>query len=416
MTDEEWAEVAGRLLTVRFPAARPAQQTPPGDWKVWLILSGRGWGKTRTGAEETVERAHTEPGDYFVCAPTYRDMRLVCVEGSRSGLLAVLRRRCIDFEWSLTKSTITLANGSQLICGGADEPDRGRGYNFSGGWADELASWRRPDAWSQIRFGTRLGRAQIVATTTPRPTDLIRDLVADPTVHITRGSTFDNAANLSPEAIAELERKYGGTRAGRQELEGELLTDVPGALWTLEMIDAARHHGPLPDFDRVVVGVDPAVTSGEDSDLTGVVAVGKAGDEFWVLADRSGRYTPDGTARVAIDLLDELGGDRIVGEVNNGGDYIGTVLRHADRDVPYSTVHASRGKHTRAEPVAGLYEQGRAHHVEAFVDLEDELCTWTVDSRKSPDRMDALVWAFTDLMEGRRRPRVAEDFYLKGAA
>lgn len=408
LTDDEWNHLASRLLTTRFPIARPHQQTPDGDWSTWLILAGRGWGKTRTGAEEIVHRAITTPGDYFVCAPTYRDVRLVCIEGSKSGLLAVLNRRAVDYEWSLTKNTITLANGSKLICGGADEPDRWRGFNFSGGWADELASWRRPDAWSQLRFCTRMGEARIVATTTPRPTPLLLGLVADPRVHVTRGRTWDNADNLSPDALAELERTYGGTRQGRQELEGELLTDTPGALWTLASIEAARvEPGKITGtLDRVVVAIDPAVTSGEDSDLTGVVVVGRAGDQLYVLADASGRYSPDGWARVAVDLAAEWQADRVVAEVNNGGDLVERVLRQVDRDLPYRAVHASRGKRVRAEPVAALYEQGRVHHVGCFAELEDQLCGWTPDAPGSPDRMDALVWACTDLLEGRRRPRI----------
>ena len=404
LTDAEWA-ILSRLITVRFPGARPAQQSPDGDWSTWLIMSGRGWGKTRTGAEEVADWAITTPGDYFVCAPTYRDMRLICVEGNRSGLLAVLDRRAITYDWSLTKSTVTLANGSKIVCGGADEPDRWRGFNFAGGWADELASWRRPDAWSQLRFCTRMGRARIVATTTPRPTALLVDMVADPRVHVTRGRTWDNADNLSPDALAELQRKYGGTRQGRQELEGELLTDTPGALWSLAMIDAERVDA-APQLDRVVVAIDPAVTSGEDSDLTGVVVVGRAADRLYVLADSSGRHTPDGWARIAADLAVEWAADRVVAEVNNGGDLVERVLRQVDRDLPYRAVRASRGKRVRAEPVAALYEQGRVHHVGTFPELEDQLCSWTPDAAGSPDRMDALVWACTDLLEARRRPRV----------
>ena len=405
LTDAEWDRLASQLLAGYFPAARPTQIRPDGDWDNWLILAGRGWGKTRTGAEDLVQACIDEPGDYFVAAPTYRDMRNVCVEGS-TGLIKVLERRRIGHTWNMSNTTITLANGSSIMAGSADEPDRWRGPNFRGGWCDELAAWRRPDTFTQLRMATRIGgHPRIVITTTPRPTELVRMLVDEPTTVITRGSTWDNAANLSPAALAELKRMYAGTRLGRQELEGELLTDTPGALWTIDTIAAARVEAS-PDLDRVVVAVDPAVTSGDDSDLTGLVAVGRAGDQLYVLEDRSARHSPDGWAREAVALADRWDADRVVAEVNNGGDLVERVLRQVDRDLPYRAVRASRGKAVRAEPVAALYEQGRVHHVGSFDELEDQLCSWTPDAGGSPDRMDALVWACTDLLEQRRRPRV----------
>lgn len=407
LTDDEWAELASKLLAVRFPTARPDQVRPDGDWSIWMVLAGRGWGKTRAGAEDVVHSAIEDPGDYFVCAPTFRDMRAVCVEGP-SGLLKVLARRAVAHEWNLTTTQIALANGSRIYCGSADEPDRWRGYNFRGGWCDEVAAWRRPDTFTQLRLATRMGdRPRIVVTTTPKPTALLKDLVArdDGTVAVTRGSTWDNAENLSEAALEELRRTYEGTRLGRQELEGELLTDTPGALWTLASIEASRV-AEAPVMDRVVVAVDPAVTAGEDSDLTGVVAVGRAGDQLYVLADGSGRYSPDGWARVVVGLVEEHQADRVVAEVNNGGDLVERVLRQVDRDLPYRAVRATRGKRLRAEPVAALYEQGRVHHVGCLPELEDQLCAWTPDAPGSPDRMDALVWACTDLIEARRRPRV----------
>lgn len=406
LTDDEWAYLASRLLTGYFPTARPEQRRPPGDWSVWMIQAGRGWGKTRTGAEDLVEACVTEPGDYFVAAPTFRDMRNTCVEGS-TGLLKVLQRRCIGHQWNLSNTTLTLGNGSRIVAGSADEPDRWRGPNFRGGWCDELAAWRRPDAFTQLQLATRIGVSpRIVVTTTPRPTSLVRRLVDDPSTLVTRGRTRDNAANLSPAALAELERQYGGTRLGRQELEGELLLDTPGALWTLDAIDRDRVD-ICPELDRVVVAIDPAVTSGDESDETGIVAVGRAGEKFFVLDDRSGRFSPDGWAREAVEALDRWDADRVVGEVNNGGDLVERVLRQVDRDLPYRAVRASRGKAVRAEPVAALYEQGRVHHVGGFAELERQLCEWTPDAGWSPDRLDALVWAVSELMDGgRRRPRV----------
>lgn len=408
LTDDEWAFLASRLLTVRFPDGRPDQHRPDGDWSLWLVMAGRGWGKTRVGAEDVVNEAIENPGDYFVCAPTFRDMRVVCVEG-KSGVLNTLRRRCVGHDWNISTTTVALDNGSKIFCGSADEPDRWRGYNFRGGWCDEVGAWRRPDTLTQLRLATRIGdHPRIVLTTTPRMgSRLVADLLSEEggPVCVTRGRTVDNAANLSAEFLDEMERTYGGTRLGRQELEGEFLTDVPGALWSLADIDAARV-AAVPPFDRVVVAIDPAATSGEDSDLTGIVAVARSGDDLFVLADRSGRYTPDGWGRVAVGLADEVDADRVVGEVNNGGEMIENVLRQVDRNVAYRAVRASRGKRVRAEPVAALYEQHRVHHVGAFGELEDQLCSWTPDAPGSPDRMDALVWAISDLTERRGRGRV----------
>lgn len=402
LTDDEWAELAGRLLTGRFPLARPEQRRPDGDWDVWLILAGRGWGKTRTGSEDLVEAAIADPGDYAVVAPTYGDARDVCVEGP-SGVLAVLTRRCIGHTWNRSLGEIHLANGSRIKVGSADEPDRWRGWNFRGGWCDELGAWRRPDAWTQLRLATRIGdRPRLVVTTTPRPTKLLRELVDQDggSVHVTRGSTWENAANLSEAALEELRLRYGGTRIGRQELEGELLLDTPGALWTMAMLDAdGVRVDTVPDLVRVVTAIDPAVTSGEDADETGIVTVGQDHDgDLYVLADDTTKASPEQWASVAIGAMDRHGSDRIVAEVNNGGDLVESVLRAVDRSVPYRKVTASRGKRVRAEPVAAMYEQGRVHHVRGLEALEAQMCSWTPDGGQgSPDRLDALVWACTEL-------------------
>ena len=417
LSDTEWAELAGRLLTGWFPRGRDTQRRPAGDWSVWLILTGRGWGKTRTGSEDLVDAAITQPGDYAVVAPTFGDARDVCVEGP-SGIISVLNRRCVAHNWNRSLGEIALANGSRIKVGSADEPDRWRGWNFRGGWCDELGAWRRPDAWTQLRLATRIGdRPRLVVTTTPRPTTLLKDLVGrtDGSVYVTRGATWENEANLSPAALDELRTRYGGTRIGRQELEGELLLDTPGALWSLAQFDAPGFRAAeadVPDLVRVVTAVDPAVTSGEESDSTGIVTVGidHAGD-LWVLADDTCRLSPEGWASTAVGALDTWGGDRIVAEVNNGGDLVESVLRAVDRSVPYRKVHASRGKRVRAEPVAALYEQGRVHHVGVLSELEEQMCSWAPDGLGgSPDRVDALVWAVTDLAvrkSGRRRGVVA---------
>lgn len=405
MTDAEWAEVS-KLLLAWFPTGRPEQRPEPGDWLVHAYVAGRGAGKTRSGAEWTVEQAMTMPRSRgAIVAPTSADVRDTCVEG-QSGLRSVLRRRIpgIDWgkAWNRTLLELTLPNGSKIKGFSADEPERLRGPQHHYAWCDEVASWRYPEAWDQLQFGLRLGEwPRTFVTTTPKPTKLIRKLRAradagEGVVWVS-GSTFDNEANLSAAALAELRATYEGTRLGRQELYAELLLDTPGALWTLDLIDEHRvvH---APQLRRVVVAIDPAVTSGEDSDATGIVAAGIGVDgDLYVLHDRTCWESPERWARRAVALYDEVEGDRIVAEVNNGGDLVEAVLRIADPAVPVRKVHASRGKRVRAEPIAAMYEQGRVHHVGGFDELEEQMTTWTPESGDSPDRLDALVWALTDL-------------------
>jgi predicted phage terminase large subunit-like protein len=258
-----------------------------------------------------------------------------------------------------------------------------------------------------LMFGLRLGDdPRVVVTTTPKPIKIIRELLTDPTTVITRGSTYDNRANLAPGFLHQIIRKYEGTRLGRQELNAELLDDVPGALWNRELLEASRWpaHKNVPDLVRIAVAIDPAVSTGEDSDETGIIVAGKDADGHgYVLADQSGRYPPTEWARKAIALYRQHKADRIVAEVNNGGDMVEATIRMVDNNVSYSAVRATRGKVVRAEPVAALYEQGRIHHVGAFPTLEDQQCSFTTDFDRvaagfSPDRVDALVWAFSDLL------------------
>lgn len=416
MTDAEWAEVS-KVLLAWFPTGRPEQKPDPADdWLVHAYVAGRGAGKTRAGAEWVAEQAIAHPGARIaVVARTFADVRDTCIEG-QSGLLHVLRRRLpgVDWgkAWNRTLLELNLPNGSRIKGFSADEPERLRGPQHHFAWCDELAAWRYADAWDQLQFGLRLGdHPRSFVTTTPKPTSVVRRLrdraQRGDGVAWVGGSTFDNAENLSAVALAELRATYEGTRLGRQELYGELLLDTPGALWSIDTIAAARvTHAPA--LQRVVVAVDPAVTAGDDSDSTGIVAAGLGYDgHVYVLADRTLVASPDTWARRAVELYDELAGDRIVAEVNNGGDLVGTVLRTVDPSVPVRQVHASRGKRVRAEPVAALYEQGRVHHVGGFTDLEDQMTTWTPESPDSPDRLDALVWAVTDLVieHGKRRRR-----------
>lgn len=400
----EWPTEAKARLRWRLQA-RPDQLPPDGDWHIWLILAGRFWGKTRTGAEWLAGCALSAPNTrWAVVAPTYADARDTCVEGE-SGLLAVVDHAVEN--WNRSLGELTFRNGSKVKLFSADEPDRLRGPQHHGAWCDELAAWRYPETWDQLQFGLRLGtNPRSVVTTTPRPTKLVRSLLESDSTHVTRGSSFDNAANVAESAVEWLRDKYEGTRLGRQELYAELLTDVEGALWTYDTVEAARVR-QAPELTRVVVAIDPAVTSGEDSDETGIVVAGVGIDgAAYVLADLSGRFTPDAWANRALGALGQYQGDRIIAEVNNGGDLVERVLRTVDGSVPYRAVRASRGKQTRAEPVAALYEQGKVHHVGVFTELEEQLTTWTPDSGKSPDRLDALVWALTELMvekSGRRQ-------------
>lgn len=386
----------------RWPAeARPQQLPPDGGWFVWLIMAGRGWGKTRTGAEWLANEARTHPGsEYAVVGRTTQECRETCLEGI-SGLLKALDLRLDSPGYNRTTGQIRLDNGAVIHAYSAEKPESVRGSNLSGAWCDELATWRYPQMWTEgLMPALRIGRPQVLVTTTPRRTSLIRDLFTrdDGSVIITRGSTFDNEANLSPEALAELKRRYEGTRIGRQELMGELIEDVEGALWQRDMIDAYRAMA-APDLVRVVVAIDPAVTAGEGSDETGMVVAGLGEDgEGYVLADESCRLPPDQWARRAVQAYRDYSADRVVAEVNNGGELVGTVLKTTDEHLSFTPIHASRGKRTRAEPVAALYEQGKVHHVGGFPELEDQLCSWVPGEGDSPDRLDALVWALTNLM------------------
>jgi len=393
--------------------ARPSQLAPATNWRTWVVRAGRGYGKTRTGAEETRRRVRKGlAGHIALIGATAADVRDVMVEGE-SGILAVHPTGSRP-EYEPSKRRLTWPNGATATCFSAEEPDRLRGPQSDWVWGDEPASWRSGVlAWDNAMFGHRLGNdPRSMLTMTPRPLDWLRKIEAEARTYVTTGATYDNLTNLAESFIDMVVGRYEGTRLGRQELFAELLVDTPGALWTQDLIDRHRVR-EAPMLQRVVVAIDPAVTAGEDSDSTGIVAAGLAADgHVYVLADRTCRVSPDAWARRAVDLYDEVEGDRIVAEVNNGGDLVETVLRTVDPSVPVRKVHASRGKRVRAEPVAALYEQGRVHHVGAeLADLEDELTTWTVEASESPDRLDALVWAVTELaveqVKRRRRSVVA---------
>jgi phage terminase large subunit-like protein len=385
--------------------ARTAQRPPVGDWFVWLMLAGRGFGKTRAGAEWLAEQARTHPNSAWgLIAPTWSDVRK-CVRDPEAGLLD-----CLGADLgvhNITTGTVTLKNGSIIHCVSADQPDRLRGYNLWGAWVDELSSWRNPEAWSTMVPALRVGsHPRIAATTTPKAVALIRDLVGrhDGSVVIVRGSTWDNADNLAPSALAELRTRYEGTRIGRQELEGELLEDVPGALWTLELFEDREVDGRVlvgrvdeaPEMRRLVVGVDPSGADSGGQDECGILVAGKGVDGHgYTIADRTITASPAVWARRAVAAYREFGADKIVAEGNYGGLMVVETIKAVDKSVPVEIVTASRSKRQRAEPVAALYEQGRIHHVGQLAKLEDELISWTPESGWSPGRMDALVWAIS---------------------
>lgn len=383
--------------------ARPDQITPEGDWLTWLILAGRGWGKTRTGAEDIGWYGLLNAGSRIaIVAPTAADARDTCVEGD-SGLRGVIPPDCLH-AWNRSLGEAILTNGTRFKCFSAEEPERLRGPQHHKAWADELAAWKYAETWDQLLFGLRLGqRPQAVVTTTPKPTQLIKALAASPTTRITRGSTFDNAANLAPSALEQLKAKYEGTRLGRQELYAEILGDLPGALWSLTVLDAYRLQ-QAPELKRVLVSVDPAASHNEDSDEHGIIVGGITDDQRGIVVeDASLQGTPAEWARRAVSLYRSYAADGIVVEVNQGGDMVAHTLRSIDPNVNVIEVRASRGKHVRAEPIAALYEQGRCAHVGSFPELENQMTQMTIhgyEGAGSPDRVDALVWLMTELFPG----------------
>jgi len=378
--------------------ARPAQLIPEGDWTVWLVKTGRGWGKTRTGAETVRIWKNQYPIITFIGA-TAGDARDIMVEGE-SGIL-----KCSP-SWDMpkyepSKRKISWKNGAYALIFTADEPDRLRGFQSHAGWCDELAAWRYgQDTWDMFMMGLRLGtHPRVIATTTPRPTKMIKDLVKDPNTFVTSGSTYENTGNLAPAFLNTILTKYEGTRLGRQELNAEILSEIEGALWTLRMIDRDRVK-THPDLVKLAVAIDPSVTSNKDSDECGIIMGGMAADgQIYIKEDLSDIMTPLVWAGKAVDTYHRVKADRILAETNNGGDLVETVIHQIDHNAAYESVWASRGKVTRAEPVQALYEQRRVHHVGSLPKLEDEMTTWTPKDGKSPNRIDALVWLVTWLMD-----------------
>jgi phage terminase large subunit-like protein len=398
--------------------ARPDQRLPDGDWVYWLILAGRGAGKTRTGAE-TVRiwaRNHT-----FVnlIGATRQDAREIMVTGE-SGLLAV----CPPAErpvFARAADRLEWPNGAISQIFSAEEPDRLRGKQHAKLWADELAAWRDPDAFDQAMLGLRLGkRPQAVLTTTPRPSKLIKRLVGDPNAIVTRGTTFDNAAFLPDAYLQRIAAQFEGRALGRQELYGDIVEEAQGALWTRALLERQRLPAPRPleDYAEIVVGVDPPARSGARSDECGIIVVARTvGREIHVLADLTSQgETPGQWSARVVEAYRHFRANRVVAEINNGGEMVAQVMRQHDAHLPVRAVTATRGKFLRAEPVAAAYERGAVFHCGLFAKLEDQLCALVADfdSRAagfSPDRADALVWAVCDLLgPGPAKPADFLDF------
>lgn len=408
------ARVRAQNAVVRRPLF-PHQIAPPQPWDIWLLLGGRGAGKTEAGARYVNDHANgpacidgSVPHRMAIVAPSHDDAVNTCVRGE-TGLLQT--NPSIRFHpGAALMADLTWRNGSEAALFGTFAPEdveRFRGPQHCLIWGDEFAAWRKLDeSWDMIQFGLRLGpHPHMVLTTTPKRRAKLREVIASPTTIISHARTDDNPG-LPPDRRAALYAMYGGTMLGRQELDAELIEDVAGALWKRETIRYQKialrptKDGWVSDATRIVIAIDPAVTSGEDSDETGIVVDAMGADGFgYTLADLSGRMAPIDWAKRAVTAYRDFGADRIVAEANNGGDLVSTVIRQVDPKVPVTLVHASRGKRTRAEPVAALYEQGKWLHVEPFPALEDQMCSYTgANGEDSPDRMDAHVWGVSELM------------------
>lgn len=382
--------------------ARPDQLPPPGNWFGFLLRSGRGAGKTRTGAEWIIDRAQNGPFyPIALVGQTKADVRDTMIEVGESSILNS-SPPWFTPEYEPSKRRLTWPNGMIATAFSGDEPNQLRGPQHGSAWVDELAKFKYPqETWDNLEFGLRLGdKPQVVITTTPRPIPIIKALIADPDVIDRVVSTYANIHNLSPSYIKRVIRKYEGTRLGQQELHGAILGDVPGALWDRDLLERTRVLNPPGQMTRIVVAIDPAVTADEDSNETGIVvcALGSDGHGY-CLDDLTLRGSPAEWGRAAIAAYYKWRADRIIAEVNNGGDMIEHVIHTIDDKVSFRQVRASRGKLTRAEPIASLYEQNKCHHVGFYADLEDQLCSW-LPGEESPDRLDALVWAITELMLG----------------
>ena len=404
--------------------AHDHQLPPPGDWRVWLLMGGRGAGKTRAGAEwvrtlalglgsgQAGAQGRTATGRIALVGETFADVREVMVEGV-SGLLSV-HSKAERPHWVPTRRRLEWPNGAVAQAFSSEDPEALRGPQFDGAWCDELAKWRHAEeTFDMLQFGLRLGDdPRQLVTTTPRPVPLLKRLLGLPGTAVTHAPTRANAPFLAPGFLEAVVSRYAGTRLGRQELDGELIEDRPDALWSRDRLETLRVDRAPQEMSRIVIAVDPPASSGRRSDACGIVAAGLGADGLaYVLADRSmARARPSDWAAAATGLWHGLHADCLVAEVNQGGEMVAEVIAGADAGVPVRQVRATRGKFSRAEPVAMLYDQDRIRHVGTMPELEDEMVDFGptgLSSGRSPDRLDALVWALTELLLGpRAEPRV----------
>ncbi|MDR0695389.1 MAG: terminase family protein [Holosporales bacterium] len=403
--------------------ARKEQRLPEGNWMLWLLLAGRGFGKTKTGAETIMELVNS--GKYKnigIIGKSIREAKDIMIDGP-SGLLSttiaekhfsnvenrIEDETTVKFRYYPSKNQIIWANGAKAHVLGADHSDRLRGYQFDLIWIDEFAKFKNPDAiWQQILFTLRIGQApRCIITTTPRPLKILKQLTEAKFTYLTKGSTLANAANLAPRFLETIVAMYQNTRVGKQELEGELLMEKENTVWK-------REHIVYRDVDRdrltrVVIGVDPAVSSGANSDETGIIVAGLGYDgKIYILADLSGKYKPPDWAKVVCRAYHDYKAGRIVAETNNGGDLVKAILETVYPNLPFNQVHAIKGKIARAEPVALLYESNKVFHADEFFELEDQMCNLSYDDNgdRSPDRVDALVWAISELKDRTCLPNI----------
>ncbi len=403
-----------------FLAARREQMPPLWNWFVWIILAGRGFGKNWTGAHWLInEHIEGRAENSAIVAATASDLRKYCLEGP-SGIMS-LAPNWFYPDYQPSKTRLVWPNGVETQLFTSEKPERLRGPNLDKVWCDEMAAWQRLDeAWHMLQLCLRHGKEpQAVITTTPKPRAILRDLIKrkDTDVAVTRGSTYDNVANLAPRFVAEIITQYKGTRLERQEIYGELLDEFEGALWSYKILDECRDT-EHPILRRVGIGVDPAIASQEGSDLTGIITGGLSDNRHgWVTGDHSLRASPERWASKVVERYRALTADFVVAEKNQGGEMVEATIKAVDDSVNVILVHASKGKIARAEPIAAFYEQHRIHHVGTFPDLEDEMCLFMPGETnvqqfktmgKSPDRADALVWLMSELMDGLNKvePRI----------
>lgn len=382
--------------------ARPEQLPPNGKWKTWLIMAGRGFGKTRIGSETIRMFVDSKKSkNIALIGKTIHETKSIMVEGV-SGILSAYPKFEIP-KYISNINKIEWPNGAFARIFSGDNFESLRGPQFDTVWIDELAKFRNPDMlFDQVSLSLRLGKSpKCIITTTPKPIPVLSKLIKDSNVYITRGSTFDNAKNLSKSFLDDIKKRYENTQIGSQEIYGELLEELEGALWARDMI---KYRATTDEFrQRIVIAIDPAITNNDLSDETGIVVAAKCIDNtFQVIDDLSGKFSPADWGERVVHLYKKYNADKIVAEVNRGGDLVEQIISITDKTIPYKAVRATRGKLTRAEPIAALYEKGYVFHERPLRILETQMCTYNINSHKSPDRLDALVWAITELTQGQK--------------